>query len=48
MPVKINSRKELYDYLNTFDFNAIKDGNMSSVYFLVKYDSNVWPMHFII
>lgn len=47
MPVKINSRQELYDYLNTFDFNTIRDGHMSSIYFLVKYDSNVWPMHFM-
>lgn len=42
----INSRKELYDFLNAQDFSLKKDSNLSSVYFLVEYNGKVEPIYF--
>ena len=38
--MKFNTKQELYDYLNNFDFDSVKDTKLSSVYFLVEYDTN--------
>ena len=47
VPIEINSKAELYNHLNTFDFSSVRDCKMASVYFLVEHDSKVWPMHFM-
>ena len=45
--MKINSRQELYEYIRKLDFTSIKDTDLSSVYFLIKFDDTVWPIHFM-
>lgn len=42
-----NSRQELYKYLNEFDFDAIRDTKLSSVYFLVLHNDYVEPIYFV-
>ena len=42
----INTKQELYDYLNNFDFKSKKDSPLSSVYFLVKHDDVTEPIYF--
>lgn len=44
--MKIKSRQELYDYLNNFDWESKKDSNLSSVYFLIKYDDLIEAIYF--
>ena len=41
-----NSRKELYDYLNNFDFNSKSDTELSSVYFLMEFNNHTEPIYF--
>lgn len=41
------TREELYNYLNTFDFNSKKDTELSSVYFLMEFDNHVEPIYFL-
>lgn len=43
---KINSREELYDYLNAFDFDKYKPTKYSDVYFLICHGSIVEPIYF--
>ena len=31
--MEFNTKQELYDYLDNFDFDSIKDTKLSSVYF---------------
>lgn len=45
--MEFNTKQELYDYLNNFDFESIKDNELSSVYFLVEFDGHVEPIYFI-
>lgn len=47
MKIELNSKEALYAYLNTFDFESVRDCNLASVYFLVEYESHIWPMHFV-
>lgn len=37
--MEFNTRQELYDYLNNFDFDSVRDTKLSSVYFLVEFDN---------
>ena len=45
--MEFNTKQELYDYLNNLDFDSVKDTKLSSVYFLVEYDSHIEPIYFI-
>ena len=36
--MKLNSRKELYEYLESVDWESKRDCSWSSVYFLISYD----------
>lgn len=48
--VEFNTKQELYDYLNNFDFTSKKsnkDGGLSSVYFLVEFDGEILPVYFM-
>lgn len=47
-PIELNTKQELYDYLNNFDFDSLKDTKLSSVYFLVEFDDHILPIHFTI
>ena len=47
MNIEINSKQELYDYLNNFDFESVKDYTLSSVYFLIKDGSKTQPIYFM-
>lgn len=44
--MKFNTKQELYDFLNNFDFNSKKEVDLASVYFLVKYDGYTEPIYF--
>ena len=44
--IKFNTKQELYEYLNNFDFDSIKDTRLSSVYFLVEFNDHIEPIHF--
>lgn len=44
--MELNTRQELYNYLNNFDFDSVKDTSLSSVYFLVEYDRYREPIYF--
>ena len=46
MSILINSRKELYKYLNSVDWNSKKETKLGSVYFLIKYNNNIEPIYF--
>ena len=45
--MEFNTRKELYDYLNNFDFKSKKDTEMSSVYFLMEFNNHIEPIYFM-
>lgn len=44
--MKINTKQELYNYLNNFDFLSVMDTKLSSVYFLVEFDNHIEPIYF--
>lgn len=44
--MEFNTKQELYNYLNNFDFESIKDNELSSVFFLVEFDGHVEPIYF--
>ena len=44
--MEFNTKQELYNYLNNFDFDSVKDTKLSSVYFLVEYDRYREPIYF--
>lgn len=44
--MEFNTKQELYDYLDNFDFDSIKDTKLSSVYFLVEFDNHIEPIYF--
>ena len=44
--MKINSKQELYEYLNNVDWFSKKDTSLSSVYFLVTFDNHTEPIYF--
>lgn len=45
--LKINNRKELYDYLSKVDVSEKQETGMSSVYFLVTYNGKTEPLYFM-
>ena len=45
--MEFNTKQELYNYLNVFDFDSFKDTKLSSVYFLVEFDNRVMPIYFM-
>ena len=45
--MEFNTKQELYDYLNSFDFDAVRDTKLSSVYFLVEFNNRIEPIHFM-
>ena len=44
--MKINSKRELYDFLEILDWDAYKEHDWSSVYFLIKYDKYTQAVYF--
>lgn len=44
--MEFQTKQELYDYLNSFDFDAYKDTPLSSVFFLTEYNDVVEPLYF--
>ena len=44
--MEFNTKQELYDYLNNFDFDSVKDTKLSSVYFLIEFDEYIEPIYF--
>lgn len=44
--MEFNTKRELYNYLDNFDFDSVKDTKLSSVYFLVEYDNHIEPIYF--
>ena len=44
--MEFNTKQELYNYLNNFDFDSVKDTKLSSVYFLVEFDNHIEPIYF--
>ena len=46
MEMILNSKEELYKYLNDFDFDSVRDTKLSSVYFLIVYNNCVEPIYF--
>ena len=44
--MEFNTKQELYDYLNKFDFDSIRDTKLSNVYFLVEFDGHIGPIYF--
>ena len=47
--MEFNTKKELCDYLNNFDFDYKRDTELSSVYFLMEFNNHIEPiycMHF--
>ena len=44
--MEFNTRQELYDYLNSFNFDSVRDTKLSSVYFLIEIDDDVEPIYF--
>ena len=44
--MELNTKQELYDYLNKFDFDSVKDTKLSSVYFLVEFNNHIEPIYF--
>lgn len=45
--MEFDSKKELYNFLNNFDFDSKKDTDMSSVYFLMEFNDNIKPIYFV-
>lgn len=44
--MKFNTKQELYNYLDGFNFDSVKDTKLSSVYFLVEFDNHIEPIYF--
>ena len=44
--MEFSTKQELYDYLNSFDFDAHKDTPLSSVFFLTEFDGVIEPLYF--
>lgn len=44
--MEFNTKQELYNYLDNFDFDSIKDTKLSSVYFLIEFDNHIEPIYF--
>lgn len=44
--VWINSKEELYRYLDNFDWEEKKETEISSVYFLIEYNNKIAPIYF--
>ena len=44
--MEFNTKQELYNYLDNFDFDSVKDTKLSSVYFLIEFDNHVEPIYF--
>lgn len=44
--MKINSKQELYDYLDNINWNEKRDTILSSVFFLVTFDNYTEPLYF--
>lgn len=44
--ITFTTKQELYDYLNSFNFESVKDVELSSVYFLVEFDDHIEPIYF--
>ena len=45
--MEFNTKKELYDYLDNFDFDSKRDTELSSVYFLMEFNDHVEPIYFM-
>jgi len=44
--MEFNTKQELYEYLDRFNFDSIKDTKLSSVYFLIEFDNHIEPIYF--
>lgn len=44
--MEFNTKQELYEYLDEFDFDSVKDTKLSCVYFLVEFDNHIEPIYF--
>ena len=44
--MKFKTKKELYNFLDSFNFTSKKTTKLSSVYFLIAFNNNVWPIYF--
>lgn len=44
--MEIDTKQELYSYLDSFDFDSIRDTKLSSVYFLIEFDNHIEPIYF--
>lgn len=44
--MEFNTKQELYNYLDNFDFDSIKDTKLSGVYFLIEFDNHIEPIYF--
>lgn len=44
--IELHTKQELYDYLDNFCFESVRDTNLSSVYFLIEFDNHVEPIYF--
>lgn len=44
---KTHSREELYKYLDSVDWNLKRETELSSVYFLVKFNNHIEPLYFM-
>ena len=45
--MKIHSREELYKYLDNVDWSLKEETEMSSVYFLIKFNNHIEPIYFM-
>ena len=45
--MKIHSREELYKYLYNVDWSLKEETEMSSVYFLIKFNNHIEPIYFM-
>lgn len=44
--IKLNSKNELYEFLNNVDWNSKKDHDWSSVYFLISFNNYTEMIYF--
>lgn len=44
--MKFKTKRELYNFLDNFNFTSKKTTKLSSVYFLVAFDNNEYPIYF--
>ena len=44
--MKFKTKKELYNFLDNFNFTSKKTTKLSSVYFLIAFNNNVCPIYF--